>query len=208
MMRIAMNDEIRWQAVLNREAAMDGQFVYGVRSTGIYCRPTCPSRRPRRDQVEFFAQPAAAELAGFRACRRCRPTGGKQDPAQAELAQRACRIIEANPDQPPTLSALGAEIGVSPFHLQRIFKRAIGISPRQYAEACRVERLKARLKQGDTVTTALYEAGYGSSSRLYEQAPARLGMTPATYQRGGAGAHIRYTVVESGLGQLLVAATE
>jgi len=206
--RIEMNDERRWQAVLEREAAMDGRFVYAVRSTGIYCRPTCPSRRPRRDQVIFFAQPGAAEQAGFRACRRCRPSTDKLDSTQADVAERACRIIEANLDQAPTLSQLGAQIGVSPFHLQRIFKRAIGITPRQYADACRIDRLKARLKQGDNVTTALYEAGYGSSSRLYEQAPTRLGMTPATYQRGGAGAHIHYTITGSALGQLLVAATE
>jgi len=203
-----MNDERRWQAVLGREAAMDGRFVYAVRSTGIYCRPTCPSRRPRRDQVMFFARPGAAEQAGFRACQRCRPSAKKLENPQADIAERACRIIEAHLDQAPTLSDLGAQLGLSPFHLQRIFKRAIGITPRQYADACRIDRLKARLKQGDNVTTALYEAGYGSSSRLYEQAPARLGMTPATYQRGGAGAHIRYTIADSALGQLLVAATE
>jgi AraC family transcriptional regulator, regulatory protein of adaptative response / methylated-DNA-[protein]-cysteine methyltransferase len=203
-----MNDERRWQAVLEREAAMDGRFVYAVRSTGIYCRPTCPSRRPRRDQVVFFTLPAAAEQAGFRACQRCRPSTNKRDNPQADVAERACRIIEANLDQAPTLGKLGAQIGVSPFHLQRIFKRATGITPRQYADACRIDRLKARLKQGDTVTTALYEAGYGSSSRLYEQAPKRLGMTPATYQRGGAGAHIHYTITRSPIGQLLVAATK
>jgi AraC family transcriptional regulator of adaptative response/methylated-DNA-[protein]-cysteine methyltransferase len=200
-----ITDDRYWQAVLEREAAMDGRFVYAVRSTGIYCRPTCPSRRPRRDQVQFFAQPSAAEQAGFRACRRCHPSGAET--GTSELAQRARQLIEQSPEQAPTLSELGAQLGVSPFHLQRVFKRAIGISPRQYAEACRLSRLKDRLKQGDTVTTALYEAGYGSSSRLYEQAPARLGMTPATYQRGGAGATIGYTVASCALGQLLVAAT-
>lgn len=207
-MQAEINEERYWQAVLSRDASMDGRFFYAVRSTGIFCRPSCPSRRPGRAQVRFFEQAAAAEQAGFRACRRCRPLGAGQPSPQAELAQQACRIIDELPDAPPTLEQLGARIGVSPFHLQRSFKQAMGITPRQYAEARRVERLKDRLKQGDTVTTAIYEAGYGSSSRLYEQAPARLGMTPATYRRGGAGAHIRYALAGTPLGQLLVAATE
>lgn len=203
-----MDEEKYWQAVLSRDASMDGEFFYAVRSTGIFCRPSCPSRRPGRAQVRFFEQASAAERAGFRACRRCRPVGLGQPSAQAELAQRACQIIDEQPDAAPTLSELGARLGVSPFHLQRSFKQALGITPRQYAEARRIDRLKDRLRQGDSVTTAIYEAGYGSSSRLYEQAPARLGMTPATYQRGGAGAHIRYTIAESPLGRLLVAGTE
>jgi AraC family transcriptional regulator of adaptative response/methylated-DNA-[protein]-cysteine methyltransferase len=203
-----MDEERCWQAVLEREASYDGAFVYAVRSTGVYCRPICPSRRPRREQVLFFALPAAAELAGFRACRRCRPGGAAHSDAQAELAQRARRLIEAHPDEVLTLGDLGARIGVSPYHLQRTFKRVIGMTPRQYAEACRIDRLKARLKEGENVTSALYEAGYGSSSRLYEQAPERLGMTPATYRRGGAGARISYALADSALGRLLVAATE
>ncbi|HEX9371470.1 MAG TPA: bifunctional DNA-binding transcriptional regulator/O6-methylguanine-DNA methyltransferase Ada [Roseiflexaceae bacterium] len=203
-----MNEERYWQAVLARESSFDGTFVYAVRSTGVYCRPGCPSRRPRRDQVMFFPQAAAAERAGFRACRRCRPGADALPDAQADLAERASRIIAASPDPAPTLSDLGARLGVSPYHLQRVFKRAIGITPRQYADACRLDRLKARLKEGDNVTTALYEAGYGSSSRLYEQAPDRLGMTPATYRRGGEGAAISYAIADSPLGRLLVAATE
>jgi len=203
-----VNEERYWQAVLARESSFDGTFVYAVRSTGVYCRPGCPSRRPRRDQVMFFPQAAAAERAGFRACRRCRPGADALPDAQADLAERASRIIAASPDPAPTLSDLGARLGVSPYHLQRVFKRAIGITPRQYADACRLDRLKARLKEGDNVTTALYEAGYGSSSRLYEQAPDRLGMTPATYRRGGEGAAISYAIADSPLGRLLVAATE
>ena len=168
-MRNAVDEERFWQAVLEREAALDGAFVYAVRSTGVYCRPICPSRRPRRDQVLLFARPAAAEQAGFRACLRCRPGQPAAPDAHEDLVARACRLIEASPEQPPTLDELGAAVGLSPQHFQRIFKRAMGITPRQYADARRLERLKARLRQGDTVTTALYEAGYGSSSRLYDR---------------------------------------
>jgi AraC family transcriptional regulator of adaptative response/methylated-DNA-[protein]-cysteine methyltransferase len=203
-----MDEERCWQAVLGREPGFDGVFVYAVRSTGIFCRPTCPSRRPRRAQVLFFGQPAAAEQAGFRACRRCRPGGSEHSAAQIELAERARALIDQHPDEVLTLDQLGEAIGASPTHLQRVFKRVIGITPRQYAESQRIDRLKARLKQGDNVTTALYQAGYNSSSRLYEQAPERLGMTPATYGRGGAGAQIGYTITDSPLGRLLVAATE
>jgi AraC family transcriptional regulator of adaptative response/methylated-DNA-[protein]-cysteine methyltransferase len=203
-----MDEERCWQAVLGRETDFDGVFVYAVRSTGIFCRPTCPSRRPGREQVVFFGRPAAAEQAGFRACRRCRPSGSEHSDAQIELAERARVLIDEHPDEALTLDQLGEQIGASPNHLQRVFKRVIGITPRQYAESRRIERLKARLKQGDNVTTALYQAGYNSSSRLYEQAPERLGMTPATYGRGGAGAQIGYTIADSPLGRLLVAATD
>jgi AraC family transcriptional regulator of adaptative response/methylated-DNA-[protein]-cysteine methyltransferase len=210
-----MDEERCWQAVLARETDFDGVFVYAVRSTGIFCQPTCPSRRPRREQVVFFGQPAAAEQAGFRACQRCRPISATNrreattaDDSRAEIVRRACQLIEESADKPLTLGALGQRIGVSPYHLQRTFKRVMGITPHQYADAQRIARLKARLKEGDSVTTALYEAGYGSSSRLYEQAPDQLGMTPATYGRGGAGAQISYTIADSPLGRLLVAATD
>jgi AraC family transcriptional regulator of adaptative response/methylated-DNA-[protein]-cysteine methyltransferase len=203
-----MNEERYWQAVQARDTSADGLFIYGVRSTGIYCRPTCPSRRPNREQVVFFQLPAAAEQAGFRACRRCHPDEAELREPQVELVQRACRYIAEQLDGAPTLEDIGRTVGLSPHHLQRTFKRIMGITPRQYADACRLGQFKARLKEGDDVTTALYEAGYGSSSRLYEQAPARLGMTPATYRRGGLGAHIRYAIADSSLGRLLVAATE
>ncbi|MFL5800230.1 MAG: bifunctional DNA-binding transcriptional regulator/O6-methylguanine-DNA methyltransferase Ada [Roseiflexaceae bacterium] len=203
-----MNEESYWQAVQTRDAGADGLFIYAVRSTGIYCRPTCPSRRPRRDQVVFFGLPEAAEQAGFRPCRRCRPREASAHEPQVELIQHACQYIDERADSAPTLEEIGQAVGLSPYHLQRTFKRIMGITPRQYAEACRMGRLKERLKEGDDVTTALYEAGYGSSSRLYEQAPGRLGMTPATYRRGGLGARISYTIADSPLGRLLVAATE
>ncbi len=209
---LALNDVRCWEAVLTRDTTADGMFVYAVRSTGIYCRPSCPSRKPKRERVDFFLLPEAAEGAGFRACLRCHPDavticGPQRDP-QVELVQRVCHAIEANPEEPLTLASLSAAVHLSPFHVQRTFKRVMGITPRQYAEACRVERLKGELRKGEAVTSALYGAGYGSSSRLYERAPAQLGMTPAAYRRGGAGIHIQYTVVPCPLGSLLVAATE
>ena len=154
----------------------------------------------------FFAVPEAAERHGFRPCQRCQPRQAARRP-QAELVQRVCRHIEAHLESPLRLAALGAEMGVSPYHLQRTFKRLMGITPRQYADACRLGVLKTRLRKGDDVTTAMYQAGYGSSSRLYERAPAQLGMTPGTYRRGGQGMRIGYTIVDSPLGRLLVAAT-
>jgi AraC family transcriptional regulator of adaptative response/methylated-DNA-[protein]-cysteine methyltransferase len=200
----------RWKAIRTRDHHYDGAFVFAVRSTGIYCRPSCPSRRPRPEQVVFFPAPDAAEREGFRPCRRCRPRAGARH-LQAEFVQRLCRLIEtkvaAHPDELLTLGSLGAEVSMSPHHLERVFKRAMGITPRQYADAQRLLRLKTQLKKGDDVTTALYEAGYGSSSRIYERAPAHLGMTPATYRRGGQGMRIGYTIVSCPLGRLLVAAT-
>lgn len=202
-----MYEEQYWQAVLERDSQANGTFVYAVRSTGIYCKPSCPSRRPRREQVIFFAQPELAEQAGFRACRRCQPRNDEQD-AHIELVQRACRYIEQHLNETVHLEQLGAELGLSQAYAQRLFKRVLGISPRQYAEAQRLEQMKSQLKNGVSVTRTLYDVGYSSSSRLYERAPGQLGMTPSTYQRGGAGMHIAYTIVDSPLGRLLVAATE
>lgn len=201
-----LDEECCWQAVLRRET-LAVPFVYAVRSTGIYCRPTCPSRRPQRQQVLFFAQPAAAEQAGFRACLRCHPQDDAPPAPQLALVQRICRFIDERHDSPPDLAELGAAFGLSPAHMQRTFKRVLGITPRQYAEARRLDAFKARLRAGQSVSDALYEAGYGSSSRLYERAPAQMGMTPTAYQQGGAGMQIRYSIVDSALGRLLVAAT-
>jgi AraC family transcriptional regulator, regulatory protein of adaptative response / methylated-DNA-[protein]-cysteine methyltransferase len=203
-----------WTAVQSRDRGADGAFVYAVRSTGIYCRPSCPSRRPNREQVTFYPLPEAAEQQGFRECHRCHPRSIRQrDPRIAAVA-RVCRAIDAHlqgaaaGDERLTLSAMSARAGMSTHQLERAFRGAMGVTPRQYADAQRLRRLKSRLKKGDDVTTALYDAGYGSSSRLYESAPAHLGMTPATYRRGGAGMDIHYTVVSSPLGRLLVAATD
>ena len=197
-----------WQAVLERDRRFRQLFVYAVRSTGIYCRASCPSRLPRRDQVSFYPGPEAAERAGYRACRRCHPRDMAVRGPQEDLVQRVCRYIDANLEEPLNLARLGEKFSLSPFHLQRTFKRVLGIAPRQYAEARRLFLLKARLRQGEDVTTAMYAAGYGSSSRLYEHATARLGMTPATYRRGGLGMSIRYRVTASPLGRVLVAGTD
>ncbi|MCA1629573.1 MAG: bifunctional DNA-binding transcriptional regulator/O6-methylguanine-DNA methyltransferase Ada [Acidobacteria bacterium] len=202
-----LETDLCWRAVEERDARFDRIFFYGVRSTLVYCKPTCPSRRPRREQVSFFASPDAAEGAGFRACLRCRPREtGARDP-RVELVLRACRAIEAHEDGAPSLEELGAELGVRPHKLQRTFKSVTGITPRQYAAAHRLKLFKSRIREGDGVTSAMYEAGYGSSSRLYERASEKLGMTPATYRRGGKGMNINYTIVASDMGRLLVAAT-
>ena len=203
-----INDADCWQAVLDRDASFDGRFVLAVRSTHIYCRPSCPARRPLRKNVTFFALPEAAERAGYRPCKRCRPRDIAVRDPQAEVVQQVCRYIAAHLDESLTLDELGAQVNVSPFHLQRTFKQVMGISPREYAEACRLDQLKTHLRNGDSVTGALYEAGFNSSSRLYDRAPASLGMTPAAYRKGGAGMRIGYTIVDSPLGRLLVAATE
>jgi AraC family transcriptional regulator of adaptative response/methylated-DNA-[protein]-cysteine methyltransferase len=193
----ALSGDQRWRAVLARDRRLDGAFVYAVRSTGIYCRPSCASRRPRRDQVTFFPIPEAAEREGFRACRRCHPAaadGG--DPAVA-LVRDACRALHE-----------GRKPGGDAHKLARAFKRVLGITPRQYADARRVTRFKQELQRRKQVSPALYEAGYGSTSRVYEHTHAQLGMTPATYARGGAGVDISFVTVATSLGRLLVAATE
>ena len=207
-MTASVNNPDLWSAVLSRDASLDGSFVFAVQSTGIYCRPSCPARRPRRQQVRFFRLPEAAEQEGFRACRRCHPrrTGG-HDP-QVELVRRICRAIDQRDQEPLTLKALSAETGVSQHHLQRTFKDAMGITPRQYAESHRLKQFKANVKSGASVTDAMYDAGYGSSRSLYEKSSAHLGMTPATYGRGGRGMRIIYTIAVCALGRLLVAATE
>jgi len=207
----AMVEEQCWRAVQARTRTADGAFVYAVRTTQIYCRPSCPSRKPLRGNVEFFPLPEAAERAGYRACRRCRPRDVPAgDPAVARV-RRACAVIETSLEEEldgaPSLGALAERVGSSPFHLQRLFKRHLGISPREYADARRLDRVKRMLRRGDGVAGALYEAGYGSASRLYERSDAQLGMTPATYKKGGRGASIAYTITASPLGRLLVGVT-
>jgi AraC family transcriptional regulator, regulatory protein of adaptative response / methylated-DNA-[protein]-cysteine methyltransferase len=197
-----------WRAIQTRDAEYDGVFWYGVRSTGVFCRPACPSRQPKRENVIFFALPEAARQAGFRACQRCRPDDLLLRDPQAELVESVCRFIDLNLEEQPNLERIGQEVRISQFHLQRVFKKLMGITPRQYAEARRAEKFKDRIKSGQSVTAAMYEAGYGSSSRLYEKASRQLGMTPATYGKGGAGMKIDYAIAESQLGRLLVAATE
>jgi AraC family transcriptional regulator of adaptative response/methylated-DNA-[protein]-cysteine methyltransferase len=197
----------RWNAVLDRDHSFDGRFVFAVTSTGIYCRPSCPARRPLRRNVVFFSAPEAAEVSGFRSCRRCHPRSAPAGDPRAALVRRLCRHIDANPERGASLEALAVKAGLSPQHMQRTFKKVMGITPRQYADARRIQTFKARVKGGEQVTSATYEAGYGSSSRLYERAPAQLGMTPGAYRKGGRGMTIGYTVVDSPLGRLLVGAT-
>jgi len=197
-----------WLAIQTRDADFDGLFYYGVRTTGVFCRPACSSRRPRRANVSYFALPEAARAAGFRACLRCRPDETHPRDPQAELVQSVCRLIERATEERPNLDAVGEQLKLSRSHLQRLFKKLLGITPREYAEALRIDRFKGRVREGRSVTDAMYEAGYGSSSRLYEKASAQLGMTPATYRKGGQGMTIRYTIAASPLGLLLVAATE
>ena len=203
---LARSDELRWNAVLGRDATADGSFVYAVASTGIYCRPSCPSRRPRRTQVRFYSTPAEAETAGFRACLRCAPRDGETENRRRVRAAR--EYLDRHPDETVTLERLGAAVGMSPYHLQRTFRRLTGVSPKAYADARRMERMKSRLKQGDSVSRATYEAGYTSASRAYDHARSRLGMTPADYRRGGRGLRIRSATLRTSAGVLLVAATD
>ena len=201
----------RWRIVLARDRRYDDAFVYAVRSTGIYCRPSCPSKKPRRDQVAFFAVPEIAERAGFRPCRRCRPGEANGADPRVATVRQACQLIDAHPDHPTGLATLAGAVGTTPHRLVRAFRSVLGVSPRQYRDQRRLDRFKTRLKEGKKVSPALYDAGYGSTSRVYERAHAQLGMTPATYSRGGRGARIRYATIPCPLcplGWLLVAATE
>jgi AraC family transcriptional regulator of adaptative response/methylated-DNA-[protein]-cysteine methyltransferase len=196
-----------WDAVVARDRSHDGRFVFAVSTTGVYCRPSCAARRPRRENVKFFSRPDQAEKAGFRACLRCRPQLFSGDP-QADTVKAICRYIEQHLDEPITLERLGAAFRQSPFHLQRRFKAALGITPREYADSCRMRLLKRNLQAGDNVTRAMYDAGYGSSSRLYEKTASQLGMTPDKYRRGAIAADIRYACADSPLGRMLIAATD
>lgn len=199
---------MRWKALASRDAAADGTFVYGVTSTGIYCRPSCPSRRPRADRVRFFDTTSEARQGGFRACKRCRPdTVGLAQPG-IEAVRRASAYLATHADETVTLGHLARVAAMSPHHLQRRFKAIVGLSPREYQSAVRAGRLRTSLRDGRDVTTAIYEAGYGSPSRVYEAAPTGKGMSLSNYRRGGAGMLIGYSTVSSPVGHVLVAATE
>lgn len=197
--------EAQWQAVLSRDLLSDGSFYYAVRTTGIYCRPSCPSRRPSRENVELYSTQAEAVAAGFRSCRRCLPD---QVHPQAAVVAAACGYLNRPHEKVPTLGELGVAVGMSPFALQRLFRQLLGISPRQYFAARQTDRFRRELGRSSTVTAAMYEAGYGSSSRAYEGAGGALGMTPGAYRRQAAGEQIRYTTDSTPLGRILVAATE
>lgn len=199
--------DARWTAVLARDRASDGSFFYSVRSTGIFCRPSCPARRPKRSNVAFHDTAEEARGAGFRPCLRCRPELDAAPDSPDERIAVLCRIIE-QAEAPPTLASLAARVGLSPFHLQRRFKAATGLSPRQYAEACRAGRLRRELAHGKSVTDAIHAAGFGSSSRFYERSDQMLGMTPTAYRKGGEKQTIRFASGLSTLGIVLVATGE
>lgn len=199
-----MENEIYWQAVKNNDARFNGAFVYGVDTTKIYCKPSCSSRQPKRENVKFFETSETAEAKGFRACQRCEPKKEPTNP-KAEIALRVCEIIETQ--EQITLEDLSAELNLSPAYLQKTFKEIIGVSPKKYAEIKRLEKFKSELKSGSEVTGAMYESGYGSSSRLYENVSEKLGMTPAVYKKGGKDLKIEYSITVCELGNLLVART-
>jgi AraC family transcriptional regulator of adaptative response/methylated-DNA-[protein]-cysteine methyltransferase len=202
-----LSEARRWQAVLERDGALDGRFVFGVSSTGVFCRPSCPARRPRQENVQFFEHATAAEQAGYRACLRCRPKAVDGNP-QSALVRAICRYIEQNIEDRLTLGVLAAKFRRSAFHLQRMFKSVLGVSPKGYIDACRLRQVKQNLQAGHDVTTSLYAAGYGSSSRLYERTASQLGMTPEKYRRGAMAAVVRFTIASSPLGRMLIAATD
>lgn len=202
-----LNEEIMWRAFESRDDEYIGRFIVGVQSTGIYCRPGCPAKTPQRKNVVFFTSNEEAEKAGFRACFRCKPNDLSPEEEMRNTIQIACRKIEENLESPLTLKELSEYVGLSQYHFQRSFKRIIGISPKQYSLALKNAHFKQKLKEDGSVTQAVYEAGFGSSSRVYEHSSSMLGMTPASYGKGGLGAEIAYSIVKSPLGKLLVART-
>lgn len=199
-------DAQRWRAVVGRDRAAEGCFVYAVRTTGVYCRPGCPARLAQRRNVQFFATCAAAEAAGYRACRRCRPRQPARLDPQAAAVVRACRLLDAAAG-PLNLADLARGVGLSPAHLHRLFRRQTGVTPKQYAQSRRTERLQTALSQSSTVTQALYQAGFQSSGGFYASAKKTLGMAPRALRRGSSGETIQYALADCALGQVLVAAT-
>lgn len=202
----------RWDAVKNRLRPADGTFVFAVRTTKIYCRPSCPARRPKPENILYFPSPRQAEAAGYRACLRCRPNVASPNSDSARMVQQICARIDAaladNSEARLTLAELSRSLGASSHQIERLFQRVLGITPRQYTDARRMAQLKSSLRNGEKVAMATYDAGFGSSSRLYERASSHMGMTPAAYRRGGEGMKIAYTIAPCTLGRVLVAATE
>ena len=201
------SDEAKWAAVVSRIATADDVFVYAVRTTGIYCRPTCPARRPRRENVEFHADAAAAEQAGYRPCQRCHPRALSLTQRHVQSVAKACRLMEAS-DALPSLDELAHVAGLSRFHFHRVFKSVTGLTPKAYAVACRANRARQALVQRATVTEAMYEAGFNSSGRFYAGSESMLGMTPKRYRTGGKDMEVRFALGECSLGTILVAASE
>ncbi len=205
--RTPAHDEERWQAVKRRDPAFDGKFFFAVRTTGVFCRPSCASRPAKRENVSFFSTATEAEKAGYRACKRCRPDKLDAPDPQIEAVKRACAEIE-QAEEAPKLAELAAGAGLSPYHFHRVFKAITGVTPKAYAAETRARRASDKLRTAETVTEAIYDAGFNSSSRFYESTAARLGMTPSAVKRGGEGARIRFAVGQASLGAVLVAATK
>ena len=203
-----LDDESCWRAVVNRRKDADGRFFYAVKTTGVFCRPSCPARPPLRKNVSYYATASEAGAAGFRPCLRCRPLAAVgQDPATATMVSLS-RYLEAHADEPISLVQLAKRVGVSPYHLQRSFKAVLGVSPKEFQTAARLDRLKSSLRAGDAIISAVFEAGFGSTSRVYEQVDGRLGMTPSAYRAGGAGETISYACRRSELGPIMMGGTE
>jgi AraC family transcriptional regulator of adaptative response/methylated-DNA-[protein]-cysteine methyltransferase len=202
-----LNQEQCWEAVCAHDATQDGRFFYSVKTTGVYCRPGCASRQPRRENVAFYETVDQAEAAGFRACKRCRPRDGSPAERHLKAIDRACALIRDS-ETLPSLAALAGAAGISRYHFHRVFKQITGATPREWGKAHRLGRFAARLDAGEGIAEAAYAAGFGASSRAYEAAPNGLGMTPGARRKGGEGETIRYTIVSTWLGWALVAATE
>jgi len=200
-------DEEKWRAIVDRDSAADGAFYYSVRTTGVYCRPTCPARRARRANVSFHASTQAAQQAGFRPCKRCKPNEAPLAERQQDAVTRACRLIE-DADESVSLTTLADAVGMSPYHFHRVFKMFTGVTPKAYAAAQRARRVRDKLAQTDTVTEAIYAAGFNSNGRFYATATEQLGMTPTAFRAGGTGTTIRFAVGECSLGSVLVAASD
>ncbi|MET0232918.1 MAG: bifunctional DNA-binding transcriptional regulator/O6-methylguanine-DNA methyltransferase Ada [Rhodanobacteraceae bacterium] len=203
-----LDTETCWNAIVERDASKDGTFVYGVLTTGVYCRPSCASRRALRRNVRFYATTADAEREGLRACMRCKPNRDHSPATRDARVAKACELIAAHAESPLVLKELAAAVGMSPFHFQRTFKSVVGLTPKEFHEAERVRTLKAGLKSGRSVTEAIYDAGFGSSSRVYERADTRLGMTPLQYREGGRGLAISHASANTPLGRVMIGATD
>jgi AraC family transcriptional regulator of adaptative response/methylated-DNA-[protein]-cysteine methyltransferase len=204
---VFVTDVERWNALMNRDPLAADSFVYGVKTTGVYCRPTCSSRLPKQGNVDFFARCGQAERRGYRACKKCKPNVPGSSSLAANAVVGICKMIE-DADELPSLAELAHAAGLSPFYFHRLFKKIVGVTPRAYGAACRVKRFQTRLRTEHSVTKAIYGAGFGSSSRCYEKASHTLGMTPSEYRNGAVGQSIRFAVVECFLGRMIVAATE
>jgi AraC family transcriptional regulator of adaptative response/methylated-DNA-[protein]-cysteine methyltransferase len=208
----ALDEALCWDAVIRRDSAQDGEFFFGVLTTGVYCRPSCGARRPLRENVRFYRDTADAERDGLRPCLRCRPLATVNRDPNAERVRKICRYIEEHSSDLDTatlsLDQLALRAGLSRFHFLRSFQAIVGVTPKQYAEACRVRQFKTELRKSTGVTAAIYDAGYGSSSRVYERADAQLGMTPKQYRSGGSNLIITYTMADSPAGKLMIGATD